>query len=170
MTRLLLRFDSPGTLLAAAGHLRAEGVGGMDAHVPYHMPELDDMLDLPEPPVRRVMLITAVVVGGAVWLLQWWTSVQWYPVNSGGRPLNSWPAFTLAVFETGVLAAAIAGLVAMFAACGLPRLHHPFFASAHTEAASDDGFYLNVPEGPGTPDRLALGRIEGLREIIEVAS
>lgn len=170
MTRLLLAFDAPGPLIDAARQLRADGVAGMDAHVPYHIPELDEVLNLPEPSVRRVMLIAAVIVGGAFWLLQWWTSVHWYPINSGGRPLNSWPAFTFATFEMGILAAAFAGLVAMFMACGLPRLNHPFFASALTEAASDDRFYLSLPDGPQTPDRLALSRFEGMQEIVEVAT
>lgn len=169
MTRLLLVFEAPGPLIAAARQLRVDGVADMDAHVPYHIPELDNALDLPAPSVRRVMLIAAVGVGAAVWLLQWWTAVHWYPFNSGGRPPNSWPAFAFATFEMGILAAAIAGLVALFMACGLPRLNHPFFASALTEAASDDRFYLSLPaEGPHTPDRLALSRLEGMREIVEV--
>lgn len=169
MTRLLLRFDEPAPLIAAARHLRGQGIEGLDAHVPYHIEELDDALGLSSSPVRAIMLIAAVGVGGALWWLQWWTSVEWYPVNSGGRPFNAWPVFLFAVFETGVLAAAFAGLVALFATCGLPRLHHPFFASALTEAASDDGFFLSLPAGPGTPDRLTLSRIGGVREIIEVA-
>lgn len=169
MSRLLLVFEAPGPLIAAARQLRAEGVTQMDAHVPYHVPELDDALDLPDAPVRLTMFIAAVLAGGAFWLLQWWLSVLWYPINSGGRPLNSWPAFTLAAFEAGILAAAVAGLVAMFRACGLPRLHHPFFASALTEAASDDRFYLSLPDGPHTPDRLALSGMDGVRRILEVA-
>lgn len=168
MTRLLLVFDAPSPLIAAARQLRDNGARDLDAHVPYHIPDLDEVLDLPDPPVRRVMLLAALAVGGAFWGLQWWTSTQWYPLNSGGRPLNSWQVFAFAAFETGILAAASAGMIAMFVACGLPRLNHPFFASARTEGASNDRFYLSLAEGPGIPDRIALSRIEGLREIIEV--
>ncbi|MDO5757153.1 MAG: DUF3341 domain-containing protein [Rhodobacterales bacterium] len=168
MSRLLLIFDEPAPLIAAARHLREGGVRGMDAHVPYRIPELDDALDLPASPVRLVMLLAAVAVGGATWILQWATAVRLYPFNSGGRPDNSWPIFTFAVFEMGVLAAAFAGLVAMFVCCGLPRLHHPFFASARTERASDDRFYLSLPVGTDTPDRRALSGLPGLRELLEV--
>lgn len=170
MSRLLLAFDAPEPLIAAARQMRHAGVRGLDAHVPYHIPDLDDALELPEPRVRLVMLLAAVAVGGAIWGLQWWTSVLWYPINSGGRPLNSWQVFTFAVFETGILAAAISGLIAMFISCGLPRLNHPFFGNALTERASDDRFYLSLPDGRGTPDRRALSMIEGMREIIEVES
>ena len=170
MTRLLLVFDDPAALIAAGRQMRADGVADMDAHVPFHMPELDEVLDLPEPPVRAIMLAAAVAVGALTWGLQWWTSVQWYPLNSGGRPDNSWQIFTFAVFEMGILAAAFAGLVALFACCGLPRLHHPFFATALTERASDDLFYLSLPDDDNLPDRIALSCLAGLREIVEVAS
>ena len=170
MTRLLLVFDDPAALIAAARRIRDKGVADMDAHVPFHMPELDEVLDLPEPPLRAIMLGAGVAVAALTWGVQWWTSVVWYPLNSGGRPDNSWQVFTFAVFEMGILAAAIAGLVAMFACCGLPRLHHPFFATALTERASDDLFCLSLPDNDAVPDRLALSRLSGLREIVEVAS
>jgi hypothetical protein len=168
MTRLLLVFDAPGPLIAAARALGAAGVRGMDAHVPFHIPELDTVLDLPRPPVRRAMLLAAVAAAGATWALQWWTAVRWYPLDSGGRPGNAWQVYGFAAFEMGVLAAAAAGLVALFACSGLPRLNHPFFATSRTERASDDRFYLSLGVTPATPDRLALSRLEGVREILEV--
>ncbi|MRX49922.1 DUF3341 domain-containing protein [Paracoccus sp. S-4012] len=167
--RLLLAFDAPDDLIAAAWDLRRRGQGDMDAHVPFRIPELDEALDLPPAPVRPVMLAAALAGGAATFALQWWTSVRLYPFDSGGRPLNAWQVFTFAVFEIAVLSAAAAGLIAMFVACGLPRLHHPFFATARTERAGDDRFYLSLPDAPGTPDRLQLSAIPGLREIIEVA-
>lgn len=168
MTRLLLAFDDPDALTAAARHLRGLGIRDLDAHVPYRLDGLDAALDLPEPRVRPVMLVAAVLAAAAFWALQWWTATQAYPINSGGRPLNSWQVFVFAVFEMGVLAAAGAGLAAMLWACRLPTLHQPFFTDTRTETASDDGFFLSVPRGPATPDRLALSELTGLRAIIEV--
>lgn len=167
--RLLLAFEDADHLIAAAHDLRRQGLTGMDAHVPFHIEELDQALDLPPSPVRRVMLIAAILGGGAMFALQWWTSVLYLPINSGGRPFNSWPVFMFAVFEIGVLSAAFAGIVTLFYKCGLPRLNDPFFADARTEAASNDGFYLSLPEGAATPDRLQLGAMPGVREIIRVA-
>ena len=43
--RLLLAFDGPERLLQAARTLRGAGVAGMDAHTPYHLPELEPLLD-----------------------------------------------------------------------------------------------------------------------------
>ncbi len=166
-TRLLLAFDGPDALLAAARALRAEGVTDMDAHTPWHMEELDDLLALPRSNVRPVMLVAGLAAGLGIYLLQWWTSTQGYPINSGGRPLNSWPAFMFAVFETGVLAAAFAGLVAFLVTCRLPTLNHPFFVPAATEAASDHGFFLSLP-AQDAPDRLTLERMVAPVRMIEV--
>ena len=65
-----------------------------------------------------------------------------YPLNSGGRPLNSWPVFLLVPFEVGVLAAALSGVVAFLWSCGLPRLHHPLFDVPGIERATQDRFFL----------------------------
>ncbi len=67
-----------------------------------------------------------------------------YPFNSGGRPLFSWPVFLLVPFEVGVFAAALAGLIAFFVHCGLPRLHHPAFGVGGVERASQDRFFLDL--------------------------
>ncbi len=165
----MLAFDGPDALLAAARRLRDEGVADMDAHTPWHIKELDELLALPRSPVRPVMLLAALAAGLGIYLLQWWTSTEGYPINSGGRPLNSWPAFMFAVFETGVLTAAFAGLVTLLATCRLPRLNHPFFLPVATEAASDDGFFLSLP-AQGAPDRLTLERMVSPARIIEVGS
>ena len=66
-----------------------------------------------------------------------------------------------------MLAAALAGFVTMLIAARLSRLHDPFFATARTEAASDDRFYLSVPAEAG-PDRAELSALAGAVEVIEV--
>lgn len=167
--RLILVFDDCDALIGAVRALRQSGVTGIDAHTPWHVTELDDLLDMPRSRVRPVMLWAGLAAGSAMLVLQWWNSTIGYPVDSGGRPLNSWPAFMFATFETGVLAAAFAGLLAFLRGCGLPRLNHPFFAHVATEAASDDGFLLSLP-AEDAPDRLALERMTGALRIIEVGS
>jgi hypothetical protein len=161
-----LVFSDVDPLLAAIATLRTEGVGEMEAHTPFHVPELAAALGLPSPRLRPVMLTAGLLVALATFGLQYWSAVIDYPINSGGRPLNSWPAFGLATFEMGVLAAAFSGFVTLLISCGLPRLHHPFFATARTEAASDDRFYLVIPV-VDAPDRLRLSELPGLVEVFE---
>ena len=65
-----------------------------------------------------------------------------YPINVGGRPLGSWPAFVPPAVEMAVLGAVLFGVVAMLTGNGLPRLHHPLFEVPEFERASADGFFL----------------------------
>jgi hypothetical protein len=83
--------------------------------------------------------------------------------------LNSWPVFLLVPFEVGVLFAALAGLVAMFRACGLPRLHHPVFGANGFERASQDRFYLLAEaRADGEETLRALLRESGARSVVEI--
>lgn len=165
MTRHLVAFDTEEALVAAAQGLR--GVEGLDAHTPFHVESLAEVLSLPPSPVRPVMLAAGSAAGLAILALQVWNSVWGYPMNHGGRPLNAWPTFGFTVFETTVLASALAGFVTMVLRMGLPQLHHPFFASVATEAASDDRFYLSVPGG--AVDLATLSALPGAVAVIEVA-
>ena len=101
------------------------GFDPLDALTPCPVEELDDILRLDKSPIRWPMLIAALVVAAAAYALEFWSAVYAYPIDSGGRPLNSWPIFLLVPFEVGVLAAAVAGFAALLVLCGLPRLHHP---------------------------------------------
>ena len=65
-----------------------------------------------------------------------------YPLNTGGRPLNSWPVFLLVPFEVGMLAAALSGFVAFLWNCRLPSLYHPVFDTTDFARATQDRFFL----------------------------
>jgi hypothetical protein len=69
--------------------------------------------------VARAALISGWFLG---FMLQSWTSAVDWPINIGGKPFVSWPAWIPVTFESGVLFAGFANLIAMFIACGLyPR-------------------------------------------------
>ena len=53
------------------------------------------------------MLVAGLTMAAFAYGLQWYSSVVNYPLDVGGRPLNSWPVFMLVPFEVGVLAAVI---------------------------------------------------------------
>ena len=79
---------------------------------------------------RRVQKFT--FIGGVLGLLGgfalcYWTSVIDYPLNIGGRPLNSWVAFSIPTYETTILLAALATAGGMLALNGLPQPYHPVF-------------------------------------------
>lgn len=152
---VIAEFRDADDLCAAARNVRMRGFDPIDALTPCPVEELDDALRLEESSIRWPMLIAAVVVAASAYAVEFWTAVYAYPIDSGGRPLNSWPIFLLVPFEVGVLAAAVAGFAALLVLCGLPRLHHPLFDSEAIERATNDRYFLLV-RGPPRAESEAL--------------
>lgn len=97
-------------------------------------------------PIGWVMFVAGAVGAALGYLTQWYSSVFDYPIDSGGRPLDSWPAFLLVPYECAILAAGVVGLLGWMWMCGLPKLFHPLFAAAVTERAVQDRYLLVFPE------------------------
>jgi hypothetical protein len=75
---------------------------------------------------------------------QYWMNVVDYPLNVGGRPLHSWPAFIPASLIVAILWAGAATLIGLLLILRLPRLHHPVFAVPGFDRASEDRFFLHI--------------------------
>ena len=140
--RLLAEFDTFRALLAAVDRVRSSGGGALDAFAPAPVEGLSAMLDHPPPVIRGPMLAAAILLGAFAFAVEWYSAVVDYPLNSGGRPLDSWPVFLLVPVEVALFGAALVGLIALFRAGGLPRLHHPVFDVPEFERASRDRFFL----------------------------
>jgi hypothetical protein len=91
------------------------------------------------------MTLGGGIVGAALgYFLQWYSATINYPINVGGRPLDSWPSFMPVTFEISVLFAAFAAFIGMLLHNGLPRLMHPLFEIDEFRRASSDRFFLCV--------------------------
>ena len=89
----------------------------IDAFTPFAVEGLSEAIGVTRTShVRVAMFIGGVGTAALAYGIEWYSAVINYPINSGGRPLNSWPAFMLFPFALGILAAAIAGLIALFGA------------------------------------------------------
>lgn len=141
-----LEFDSPRELVEAARAVRERGFRKFEAYSPYPIKELDEIVPGSDP--VPLMVLSAGVCGGLTALaLQYYIAAYEYPINVGGRPLNSWPAFIPITFELSVLFAALAAFFGMLWLAGMPALHHPVFNLRQFARASSDRFFLFVEAG-----------------------
>ena len=152
---LLAEFPGPTELVKAARAVHAAGYRDVDAYTPYPMEEVLDALHLHGSHVPKVVLGGGLFGLAAGWGLQYWASVVEYPMNIGGRPFNSWPAFVVPSFETTVLFAAFGAVFGMLALNGLPQPYHPVFNVPSFGAASRDRFFLCIEAGDPKFDRAA---------------
>jgi hypothetical protein len=152
---LMAEFHAPAELVRAAHAVHAAGYRKVDAYTPYPMEEVLDALHLHHSHVPRLVLGGGLLGLAAGWGLQYWTSVVAYPLNIGGRPYNSWPAFVIPAFETTVLFASLAAVLGMLALNGFPRPHHPVFDVPGFSAASRDRFFLCIEADDPKFDRAA---------------
>jgi hypothetical protein len=143
--RILAVFLRDEDVLAAAEGARAAGLRVVDVYGPYHVHGLARVLELP--PSRLPTVCLAAGVLGAVLKLAFelWTAVVDWPLNVGGKPFNSLPAFVPITFEVMVLFAGVATMGAFALAAGLrpgaaPRFRYP--------GVTDDRFVLRAePSG-----------------------
>jgi len=144
MCGLLAEFEDPAVVVEAIHRTREEGYAEFDTFSPYPVEEFVDAQGAHHSKLPYIVLgggITGALTG---WGLQFLTSTQVYPMNIGGRPLNSWPAFIVVIFECTILFAAFAAVFGMLALNGLPRPHHPLFNVPGFKRASTDRYFLYI--------------------------
>jgi hypothetical protein len=141
---LIAEFDDPNSLVEAARRVREEGYRQVEAYTPFPIEELHEAIGFHRTRLPLIVLIGGIVGGLCGYLLQYWSSVVEYPLNIGGRPLHSWPAFIVPTFEMTILGAALSAVLGMLALNGLPRPHHPVFNAPNFALASRNRFFLCV--------------------------
>jgi hypothetical protein len=150
---LVAEFSDPENLLAATKRTVAEGYHKMEAYSPFPVEGLDEALGFRRSRVSLITLIGGIVGGVGGFFMQWFSATIHYPINIGGRPLNSWPMFIPITFEMTILCAAIAAVLGMLGLNGLPMPYHPLFNVKRFEQASNDRFFLCIESNDPKFDR-----------------
>jgi hypothetical protein len=141
---VMAEFDSAQALVDAARRVMAEGFTKVEGYTPVPVEELNDIIHK-----KRTILPSLVLAGGLTgmltgFVLQYWASVIEYPMNVGGRPFASWPAFVIPSYELTILFASLTAAGGMIALNGLPQPYHPVFNAPRFSLASSDKFFLVI--------------------------
>jgi hypothetical protein len=141
---LMAEFDSPTDLVVAARKTHAAGYKKIDAYSPFPVEELAEAIGFRRNSVPLVVLIGGILGCLSGYLMQWWIAAVSYPVNVGGRPYHSAPAFIVVTFELTILFAVLFAVFGMLALNGLPMPYHPVFNVPRFRFATKDRFFLIV--------------------------
>jgi len=141
---LLAEFENPTDLVNAARAAREAGYRTMDAYTPFPIEELNEALGLGGTWVAPIVLLGGLTGAALGYLMQYYIAVIDYPLNIGGRPLHSWPAFVPVTFELTILCAGIFAVLGMLALNGLPMPYHPLFNAPRFALATRDRFFLCI--------------------------
>jgi ActD protein len=170
---MMAEFDSAQHLVDAAHHTHEAGYVKIDAYSPFPIEGLAEAMGFHKNRVPLVVLFGGLLGGLSGYALQYWISAVSYPINVGGKPYHSWPAFVPVTFEMTILFAGISAVFGMLALNGLPMPYHPVFNVPRFAFATKDRFFLIVfssdPKYSSTETRRFLEGF-GPRSISEVPS
>jgi hypothetical protein len=150
---VMAEFDNPTALVNATRRASDAGYRKLDAYSPFPIEELADILHLHKNKLPLIVLLGGI--GGLLtgYLMQYYITVWYFPINVGGRPLHSWPAYIIITFELTILFAAFAAVLGLLALCGLPMPYHPVFNVPRFAMASRNRFFLCIEASDPLFDR-----------------
>lgn len=169
---LMAEFDNATDLMHACEKARDAGFRQMDSYSPMPIHGMSEALGFEDSSVQRIVLCGGLAGAVAGFALMCYITLIAYPMNIGGKPHFSWPAFVPPTFETTILFAAFSAVFGMAIMNGFPSPYHPVFNNPRFERASQDLFFLCIestdPKFDLAATRQFLESQHGVREVTEV--
>ena len=162
------QFTSEEDLTQAARRLVGEGFREIDAFSPYPIEGLAGIIKREKSKAPLWMLIGGIVGCTAGYGMELYAMGYFYPLNIGGRPLNSWPLFIPITFELTDLFSAFAGVLALLFLNRLPTVYHPLFSVPGFDRTSSDRFVLCIEASDPKFDLARIRELLESRHSIEV--
>ncbi len=144
---IMAEFHDQESLLAACANARDAGYRKMDAYTPVPIHGLTDALGWDDNSVQRIVFCCALAGMTLGFGLMYYITMIAYPMNVGGRPWFSWPAYVPPTFETTILLSAFGAVFGMIIMNGFPSPYHPVFNNPRFSRASSDLYFLCIEAG-----------------------
>jgi hypothetical protein len=141
---VMAEFENPSDLVAAARAAYEAGYRRINGYSPFPIEELSEAIGFHRTGLPLIVLIGGILGATGGFLMQYYLAVWNYPLNVGGKPLNSWPAFIPITFECTILLAALSAVFGMLALNKLPQPYHPVFNAPNFALATRDSFFLVI--------------------------
>ena len=141
---VMAEFENPTDLVAAARRVYSAGYRRTNGYSPYPIEELSEAIGFTHTSLPLIVFIGGVLGALGGLFMQYWMEAVDYPLNVGGRPPESWPAFIPITFEMTVLFAAFSAVLGMLVLNKLPQPYHPVFNAPNFALATRDRFFLAV--------------------------
>jgi hypothetical protein len=141
---LAARYSSTAAFLKAVRQTAEAGYRRIETYSPFPVEGADRIAGCRKTRVHWAVFFGGLTGGLGGFFMQYIANVSAYPLNIGGRPFNSWPAFIPIAFELTILLGALSGFVAFLIGCRLPEVYHPIFNTPGFGRASSDGFFLCI--------------------------
>lgn len=165
------RFPDAAALLQAVQVCRGE-FPRLEAYSPCPVNGLAEALGQARDRIPRFALAGALFGLLSGFLIQYYSGVIDYPINVGGRPDFSWPAFLPITVILTLLWGAVGAVFGLFLLLRLPRLYHPVFNVPEFAEASRNGYFLVIrAAAPGFDVQRSTARLHalGATGVVEVS-
>lgn len=165
---LVAEFTEPKALLAAGRRVREIGCRRVEVYSPFRIDGLDEALGIRRSRIPVFVLGAALTGIGVAYGVIWLCNAYDYPINVGGRPLNSVPSDVPIMFETAVLFAALTAFVLAILTSGMPRLHDSMSDIEGVERTSIDRFWLTVEDTDPFYDDALVDELRRMGAVVRV--
>jgi len=118
-------FSEEHKVINAARRVRESGFIKFDAITPYPVHGMEEACGIKRSGIPYVTFAAACLGLLAALGLVYYTAVVDWPINVGGKPMFSLPAFIPIIFELTVLFAALCSVGALFYVCKMPKIDPP---------------------------------------------